>query len=403
MRKSLMLIATTLAVTMAATATLGAQDAKVVQRDIQRDIQRDVQREVQRIVIGPEVRESIRKAIDTAIGQEVAASISREIVRDVQSNMQVLTQVIHGNAVGAGFNQSKDFKAEQTDRQTKTLAIGASGVLTLNNVVGDIVVKTGSGKDVTVEIVRISRGKTDADAKAGLDKVLPQVEVRGDRGTVSVEYPNDPHPSYAVSVAYNVTAPAGTSVKIETIAGHVSVTGLQGELSASGISGGVDLKSCTRVRSVHAVSGNIVIVDSQSDDRLEVGSLSSPITLTNIKARRLSAGVISAGIVAQGIQVDEARVTNMSGPIEFTGSLTPKGRYEFQSQSGQVKLAVTGGFDLEARTFSGKIDVDPAVNFKADAGASAGPLRRTTRGVAGDGGATVVATSFSGSIWIGRK
>ena len=395
-----MLTSTTLAITMAATATIGAQDAKVIQQDIQRD----VQREVQRIVIGPEVRESIRKAIDAAIGQELATSISREIVRDVQSNMQVLTQVIGGNAyTGTAFNQSKDFKAEQTDRQTKTLAIGATGVLTLNNVVGDIVVKTGSGKDVTVEIVRISRGKTDADARAGLDKVVPQVETRGDRGSVSVQYPNDPHPTYAVSVAYNVTAPAGTSVKVETIAGHVSVTGLQGELSTNGISGGVDVKSCARVRSVHAVSGNIVIADSQSDDRLDVGSLSSTVTLTNIKARRLSAGVISAGIVAQGIQVDDARLTNMSGPIEFTGSLTPKGRYEFQSQNGQVKLAVTGGFDLEARTFSGKIDVDPSVNLKTDASANAGPLRRTTRGVAGDGGATVVATSFSGNIWIGRK
>lgn len=378
MRRSLILTSTTLALTMAATATIGAQDAKV------REVQREVQRHVQRIVIGPEVKESI--------------------IRDVQANMQVLTQVIHGNThLSAGFNQSKDFKAEQTDRQTKTLAIGATGTLTLKNIVGDIVVKTGSGKDVTVEIVRISRGKTDADAKAGLDKVIPQVEVRGERGTVSVEYPNDPHPAYAVSVAYNVTAPAGTSVTIETITGHVTVTGLQGELNTSGISGGVDLKSCARVRSIHSVSGNIAITDSQSDDRLDVGSLSSTITLTNIKARRLSASVISNSITAQGIQVEEARVTNMSGPIDFAGPLAPKGRYEFQSQSGPLKLVVTGGFDLEARTFSGKIDVDPSVNLKTQASGSTGPQRRTTRGVAGDGGATVVATSFSGNIWIGRK
>ena len=62
--------------------------------------------------------------------------------------------------------QDKDFHVEQTDRQTKTLAIGANGSLELKNIVGDITVKAGGGREATVEIVRVSRGQTDADAKA---------------------------------------------------------------------------------------------------------------------------------------------------------------------------------------------------------------------------------------------
>ena len=77
------------------------------------------------------------------------------------------------------------------------------------------------------------------------------------------------------------------------------------------------------------------------------------------------------------------------------------------SGNGEARLfglsLCSGAGGLEARTFSGKIDVDPSVNLKTEASGGTGPLRRTTRGVAGDGGATVVATSFSGNIWIGRK
>ena len=71
-----------------------------------------------------------------------------------------------------------------------------------------------------MEIVRISRGKTEADAKAGLEKVAVDVAVRGERATVETKYPEDLHPDYAVSVAYNVTAPAGTKVSLDSIGGH---------------------------------------------------------------------------------------------------------------------------------------------------------------------------------------
>ena len=136
-----------------------------------------------------------------------------------------------------GADQSSSFKAEQTDKQVKTLAIGATGELTLKNIVGDITVKTGSGKEVSVEIVRISRGKTDADAKTGLERVTAEVTVKGERGSVATKYPDDKQPNYAVSVAYNVTAPAGTQVTINSISSHVSVTGLKGEVDATTISG----------------------------------------------------------------------------------------------------------------------------------------------------------------------
>jgi phage terminase small subunit len=63
---------------------------------------------------------------------------------------------------------------EQVERTTRTLHVGANGELQLANVAGDIVVTAGGGNDVSVEIVKTARGRTDDDAQELLQ--LVQVE-----------------------------------------------------------------------------------------------------------------------------------------------------------------------------------------------------------------------------------
>jgi len=197
-----------------------------------------------------------------------------------------------------GADQSSSFKAEQTDKQVKTLSIGASGELTLKNIAGDITVKTGSGKDVSVEIVRTSRGKTDADAKTGLERVVAEVTVRGERGSVTTKYPDDKQPPYAVLVAYNVTAPAGTQVDIDTISGNVRVTGVQGEVNAKAVSGLIELTTCARVSSVRTISGTLTLTDVQNNTVMDVSGVSADIRLTRVKVPKLTVGVVSGTIAS---------------------------------------------------------------------------------------------------------
>ena len=88
----------------------------------------------------------------------------------------------------------------------------------------------------------------------------------------------------------------------------------------------------------------------------------------------------------------------MSGDIEFSGAVS-KGRYEFRAQSGAVKLGLTGGFDFEAHTFSGKVQADASLGMASTTGNTTHSIRST----ASNGGASVLATTFSGSVWVGRK
>jgi DUF4097 and DUF4098 domain-containing protein YvlB len=293
--------------------------------------------------------------------------------------------------------QSRQFPASQTDRQTRTLAIGANGDVTLKNIAGDITVKAGGTREATIEIVRVSRGRTDADAKLGLERVIVEVTTSGERADVHTRYPNDRNPGYSVSVSYSVTAPAGTGVNVETISGNVRVAGLQGATTVRSISGNVDVSACARLAAARSVSGAVTLTDVQNDGDLEVEGVSSDVRLSNVKARKVTAGIVSGTISARDVQADGAVMSSVSGNIEFSGSVAPRGRYEFKAFSGNVRIGVLGGFDLEASTFSGAVEADSSLGLPPSQN------RRTLRGVVGNGGAAVVATTFSGNVWVGRK
>jgi hypothetical protein len=97
--------------------------------------------------------------------------------------------------------------------------------LELRNVAGEITVTAGSGRDVVIEIVRRSRGRTEADAALGLDEVQVNVDHRGERASVETVYPRG-RTSFHVSANYTVTAPAGTRIAARSISGNATVRGI---------------------------------------------------------------------------------------------------------------------------------------------------------------------------------
>ena len=371
-----------------ASAAVSAQDTRAQKRTV---------------VIPQEVIVELQRLARETFGDEAFRDLSAEITRAMQNLSRDL-----GHVSGPGFHagpwtQDKDYKFEQTDRQTKTLAIGANGSLELKNVVGDITVKAGGGREATVEIVRVSRGRTDADAKTGLERVTVSVNTRADRGTVIAEYPDERRSNYSVSVAFNVTAPAGTKVLVHSITGNVTLSGIKGETSVNTTTGTIDIAQAAALTAAHTVTGKLAIRDSQGD-ALDVGTMNGAIVLTNIKTRRLEVSGVTGPITARDIQAGGVEATCMSCQIEYSGPVTAGGRYEFSAHSGEIRLGLTGGFDIEAETFSGQIEADPALGLKPSRNERVGygPRRQELKGTVGAGGAFVEATTFSGHIRLGR-
>src|ERR1700752_4513125 len=86
----------------------------------------------QRIVIPQDVIVELRRVLDAAIGEslsrEITRDISREIGRDIGRSVAYLARGLEDvRAAAYGDAQNRDFKVEQKDTETKTLALGPTG------------------------------------------------------------------------------------------------------------------------------------------------------------------------------------------------------------------------------------------------------------------------------------
>jgi DUF4097 and DUF4098 domain-containing protein YvlB len=301
-------------------------------------------------------------------------------------------------------------REEQIDRQTKTVKIGAGGELTLANIAGDIVVTRANGAEATIEIVKTARARTVEDARELLGLVTVSVTERSGRADVKTVYPHDDEMrrnnrrNVNVSVAYTVSAPAGTRLTIGSVSGSIKVSDIKGDLSANSISGGVRIANAGRIAAAKSISGSVEILDTETDGAVDVQSISGGVVLRKVTARRVDVGSISGSVTVQDVQCDRIEAHSISGNVEFGGTLAKGGRYELNSHSGDVRIALSGGtgFEVEANSFSGSVRSDLALTLQGDRGRD-GSGRRAVRGVFGDGSAVLNVTTFSGNVVITRR
>jgi hypothetical protein len=303
-----------------------------------------------------------------------------------------------GPEPGRGGDQGMN--AEQTDKSARVLALGPTGLLELRNVAGDITVTAAPGKDARVDIVRRSRGRTEADAKLGLERTRVLVDHKGDRAIVAVEPGVDRRPPYFVRVTYTVSAPAGTRIVASSLFGNVTVTDIKGDVTTHVTRGDVEIRRASLVSSVRTIDGDVTLSDIEGDRGITIGALRGDVQLERIKTRRIEVDVTSGDVELRSVVTDTVDVRSLSGSLEYEGSLVPGGRYQFQTHSGSVRIVVTGptGMELQATTFRGNLRLDPSLNLKTPQAS-----RGSVRGTVGDGGAVVGATTFSGDVSVSRK
>lgn len=345
-----------------------------------------------------EVRDALREAMREAFGPSMRRDIA-EAARDIAGALDGLGHL----AWDSGEWQSSRYRATQTDRETRRFAIGANGQLDLETMVGNITVRSSPGREVVVEIIKEASGVNDAAVKTGLSRVRVDSEERAGRVTVKTVYPNERQSNYRVSVDYIVSAPAGTRISTLSVSGDVTVEGMNGELSVGTTSGDVTVTDATHLTSAKTVSGDLVLRNVGAEGLLEASAISGTILATGVKARRLSLTTVSGSVTARDVIADDVKMQTMSDDVVFDGALTPRGRYEFTTHSGNVRLTLDGktGFAFEGKTFSGSVRSDLPVQVR-----TVGNRRTSTKtltGTFGDGSAVVSATSFSGNVVITKK
>jgi DUF4097 and DUF4098 domain-containing protein YvlB len=276
-----------------------------------------------------------------------------------------------------------------TEKISKTFKVGPSGTLDISNVSGNVIVTEGGADAIVIDAVKKYRGPA-ADAKDQFARATIEMVERSGRVEVKTTYTAR---NTRVSVDYTVTAPAGTSVFAHSMSGDVNVTNIKGEVRADTVSGDV------------TVSGNATASGIDHQNELRVSTISGDVTIRSARARSVDADSTSGNVALTDVMCDRATVKAFSGDITYSGALAKAGRYQFNSQSGDVHLTLVGtsGFELDASTFSGSVGSDFPVTVPAGQPVSGQGSRKSLRGVVGTGGPTLSIRTFSGDITIAKK
>ncbi len=225
----------------------------------------------------------------------------------------------------------------------------------------------------------IDRGYIRMDA--GVSRV--RLGVEGDRG----------RPGEA---RFEVSVPRGTRVLMNSVSGDLYSSGTRSELNVESVSGDIEVSEVSRRLSVVSVSGSQRIANVAGDVR--AAAVSGRIEMSNVEGD-IEAGSVSGRLVLLDVRSKFVKAGSVSGRVVFAGSIDPAGRYEFESHSGSIRLAVpeNTGAMLRVETFSGHVESDFPVTLQPNRGS-----QNRFEFQIGNGRARISAESFSGSINIIR-
>lgn len=298
---------------------------------------------------------------------------------------------------------------ESTERFTRTVRLARNGTFDLSNVAGDIIITGGGGNDVRIDAVKRVRSRDEADAAARLQAIEIDIIEVTNRVEVRTVYPRLQR-NLAGAVDYTVAVPQDAAVMVKTVSGDVRVTNVRGELRAESVSGKVTATDVPKVSGLRSVSGDIALTNGAADASLTAVTVSGSLLVRGFKARNLDASSVSGDLRFDNVESERVTMKSVSGNISYGGALAGNGRYEFNSHSGDIRLALVGdtGFDLDANTFSGDVQSAYALTLRGGEPPPGGRLgrgarARTVRGTFGDGSASLALQSFSGGIEITRR
>jgi hypothetical protein len=278
----------------------------------------------------------------------------------------------------AAQRESRD-SDEFRSRIDTTVVLSGSGTVDLSLVSGEIIVTSWGRNEVRVQATS-ERGILRFDASPS----RVTLGVRSDRGELG-------------DTRYEVTIPKSARVVAQGVSGNVSTRG-GSDVEAQSVSGDVEVVDATGRVEIQSVSGDA------SAQRVGAGvkasTVSGDLTLSDVTGD-VDANTVSGDITLDGVRSSFVRTSTTSGGVHFSGTLDPKGRYEFNSHSGDIEIAVPGGgATLDVHTFSGEVDSDFPMTLQP--GARSGDRGKGMQFTIGGGGARISAQTFSGNITIER-
>ncbi|HUI82701.1 MAG TPA: DUF4097 family beta strand repeat-containing protein [Candidatus Binatia bacterium] len=270
----------------------------------------------------------------------------------------------------------------------RTLQVSGAVNLDVTTGSGDIAIKTGGANQVVVHgRVRSSNSIFGNDNAVHQVESNPPIQQSGNTIHIGYDLPDDVRRH--VSIDYEITVPADTTVQAHSGSGNVEVSGVRSEVQAQTGSGDIRLRDVgSRVR-VQTGSGNIRADGVAAPFNAQTGSGDIQASLTGSGDVDVHTG--SGSISVRGIKGGMHARTG-SGNVEADGNVA--GPWQLHSGSGNIRLAVgsAGRFNVDLHTSSGSIHSDLPITVQGSMG------RHELKGTVGGGGPAVEVSTSSGDI-----
>jgi hypothetical protein len=187
--------------------------------------------------------------------------------------------------------------------------------------------------------------------------------------------------------------PQGANIDASAVSADINVTGLDNDkLTASSVSGDVDVEITSKRVSIESVSGDVNFAGETG--RITAESVSGDIELSGVSGE-ISSSTVSGDMDLQAGLIESGRLETVSGDMSFTGELSDNARLTAESMSGDVTINLPADQSglFKSESFSGRINSD----FGSVGHEKHGPGSHL-KYVAGNGGAEIRVESFSGNI-----
>jgi hypothetical protein len=274
----------------------------------------------------------------------------------------------------------------------KTFQVSGPVDLEVQTHSGDIIVRGGAAGEVSI------RGKIFVgdhwlfgNRHTDVGEIEQHPPLRQDGNSIRIDYVN----ARDISVDYEITVPADTTIRTHSGSGDLTVEGTHGNVDLQSGSGDMRLTRISGEVRIQTGSGNVRAREIAGPVRGGAGS-------GDIEVEETSAGDIdvhtgSGNITARGIQ-GAFRAEAGSGDITAEGRQT--GEWEIRTGSGNVHvhLPADAAFDANISTSSGTLDVDAPITMTVQ-----GRVNETQKSIHGKvrgGGPLLSLRTGSGDIHI---
>jgi DUF4097 and DUF4098 domain-containing protein YvlB len=272
----------------------------------------------------------------------------------------------------------------------RTLTVNGAVTMDLTTGSGNVTVRTGGSNQVVIHgVVRGSNDWFGGDAESAVRSVEsnPPIEQSGNSIRIGYNLPDEARRH--VSISYEVTVPADTSLQAHSGSGDIGIEGVRKSAVVTTGSGDINLRDLGPQSNARTGSGTIKGQDIALPFTAHTGSGGIQADLTGSGNADVESG--SGDVKLRGLK-GGLRARTGSGDITVDGSV--QSGWNLHTGSGSVRLSVgsSQGFNLYARTGSGSIHSDLPITMQGNLN------RHELKGSVKGGGPEVEVSTGSGDV-----